>query len=150
MKIVRKEDLVGTEREVKGDTFTSTRFLLKSDKMGFSFHETVLYTGTETRMWYKNHLEAVYCLEGEAEIEDLATGEKHQILPGTLYALDQHDRHVLRVIKEVRMMCVFNPPVTGREIHDADGSYPLLEDAEPAPEPAPEPATEPASEPATH
>jgi len=133
MKIVRKEDLAGTDREVKGDTFVSTRFLLKKDNMGFSFHETVLYTGTETRMWYKNHLEAVYCLEGEAEIEDLATGEKHRILPGTLYALDQHDRHVLRVIDQVRMMCVFNPPVTGREVHDEDGSYPLLEDR---PEPA--------------
>jgi hypothetical protein len=25
-------------------------------------------------------------------------------------------------------MCVFNPPVTGQEVHKKDGSYPLIED----------------------
>ena len=29
--------------------------------------------------------------------------------------------------KPMRMVCVFNPPVTGRETHDADGSYNLPE-----------------------
>jgi len=24
------------------------------------------------------------------------------------------------------MVCVFNPPVTGREVHDENGVYPLL------------------------
>jgi L-ectoine synthase len=24
------------------------------------------------------------------------------------------------------MVCVFNPPVTGREVHDEDGVYPLV------------------------
>lgn len=123
------DDIRGTDREVRGETWVSRRLLLQEDGMGFSFHETVLYAGTETRMWYKNHVESVYCVEGEAEIEDLATGERHAIRPGTMYALDQHDRHVLRVQKDVRMLCVFNPPCCGRETHDADGSYPLLEEA---------------------
>jgi L-ectoine synthase len=26
------------------------------------------------------------------------------------------------------MICVFNPPLTGREDHDANGIYPLLTD----------------------
>ena len=125
--IVRTLDsLTGTDREVKGETWVSRRLLLQQDGMGFSFHETVLYAGTETRMWYKNHLEAVLCVEGEAEIEDLGTGEKHTLLPGTMYALNDHDRHVLRVKTDFRVVCVFNPPCTGGETHDADGSYPLL------------------------
>ncbi|MBI1319880.1 MAG: L-ectoine synthase [Candidatus Hydrogenedens sp.] len=131
--IVRSiESLKGTDREVKGETWVSRRLLLKSDGMGFSFHETVLYTGTETRMWYKNHLEAVLCVEGEAEIEDLATGQKHRITPGTMYALNEHDRHVLRVLQDFRCVCVFNPPCTGQETHDAEGSYPLPAEEEPA------------------
>jgi L-ectoine synthase len=26
----------------------------------------------------------------------------------------------------MRTVCVFTPPVTGREVHDEDGAYPLL------------------------
>lgn len=33
------------------------------------------------------------------------------------------ERHLLRASKTMRMICVFNPPVTGRETHDADGAY---------------------------
>jgi len=125
--IVRSlESLAGTEREVRGETWVSRRLLLKGDGMGFSLHETVLHAGTETRMHYKNHLEAVLCVGGEAEIEDLATGLRHRIVPGTMYALNEHDRHVLRVKEDFRCVCVFNPPCTGAETHDADGSYPLL------------------------
>ena len=41
--------------------------------------------------WYKNHLEACYCIEGEGTIEDLASGTVHDLKPGTMYALDKHD-----------------------------------------------------------
>jgi len=126
------EDLRGTSREVQGETWVSRRLLLKEDGMGFSFHETVLYAGTETKMWYKNHQEAVLCVEGEGELTDLATGERHIIMPGVMYALNAHDRHILKAKKNLRMVCVFNPPCTGRETHDKDGAYPLLED-EPVP-----------------
>jgi len=132
--IVRSlESLAGTKREVRGETWISRRLLLAGDGMGFSLHETVLHAGTETRMHYKNHLEAVLCTGGEAEIEDLATGQRHRIVPGTMYALNEHDRHVLRVKKDFRCVCVFNPPCTGNETHDAEGSYPLLAEEEAAP-----------------
>ena len=124
MKIVRLEDLKGTEREViSPDGWTSYRFLLENDGMGFSMHETVFPPGLEFAMWYKHHLEAVYCYSGEGSITNLDTGERHAIAPGTLYALDRHDRHVLKADTEMRLVCAFNPPVTGREIHDADGAY---------------------------
>lgn len=127
MIVRRLDELNGTEREVHAPTWVSRRFLLTGDGMGFSFHETTLFAGTETRMWYKNHLEAVYCIGGEGEIEDLATGERHAIAAGTMYALNEHDRHVLTAKTDLRMVCVFNPPCSGQEVHDADGSYPLLE-----------------------
>ena len=122
------ESIVDTDRDVSGETWRSRRLLLKKDAMGFSMHDTILHAGTVTRMWYKNHLEAVYCIEGKAEIEELDNGTVHKIEPGVIYALDQHDRHELRVHETVRFVCVFNPPCTGRETHDADGAYPLLED----------------------
>ena len=128
MIVRRKEELAGTEREVHAPTWVSRRYLLKKDGMGFSFHETILHAGMETRMWYKNHLEAVYCVEGEGELEDLATGERHHIGPGAMYALNAHDRHVLRTKTDMRMLCVFNPPCVGGEVHDEDGAYPLLEE----------------------
>lgn len=128
--IVRSlESLRGTEREVHAPTWVSRRLLLRSDRMGFSLHETVIYAGTTTRMWYKNHLEAVLCIEGEGEIEEVDTGTRHIIMAGTMYALDRHDRHVLRAKSNMRMICVFNPPCTGSETHDADGAYPLFDDA---------------------
>lgn len=129
--IVRNiEDIIGTEREVKAETgtWTSRRLLLRKDDMGFSFHETIIHAGTETLIWYKNHLEAVYCVGGEGEIEDLTNGETHPIKDGTMYALNGHEKHYLRAKSDLRMICVFTPPLTGKEDHDADGVYPLMED----------------------
>lgn len=42
-----------------------------------------------------------------------------------MYALNEHDEHYLRGGKmPLRVICVFNPPVSGQEVHDADGVYP--------------------------
>lgn len=113
----------GTDREVRGARWTSVRLLLRDDGMGFSMSETVLEPGMDEVLWYKHHLEACFCVEGEAEVEDLATGETHTIRPGTVYALEAHERHRLTVRIRTRLVCVFSPPLTGRETHDDDGSY---------------------------
>ena len=118
-----------SERRVTSETWESTRLLLKDDGMGFSFHITTIYAGTTTEMWYRNHLESVYCISGEGEIETLADGKVYQIVPGTVYALDQHDKHILRARTDLKLACVFNPPVTGREVHDETGAYPAEADA---------------------
>ena len=55
----------------------------------------------------------------------MANGKVHAIAPGTIYALDKHDRHILRAKTEMIMACVFNPPLNGREVHDDTGAYPL-------------------------
>jgi len=124
MIVRRLLEIVGSPRDVSGETWTSRRLLLAHEGMGFSLHDTLIHAGTETRMHYKHHLEAVYCVEGEGTLEDLETGTTHTITPGTMYALIGHERHVLRATTEMRMICVFNPPVTGREVHGDDGAYP--------------------------
>lgn len=123
------EEVKDTERDVRAPNWASRRLLLKSDGMGFSLHETTIFPGTETYIRYANHLEAVYCIEGEGEIETLDDGKTHAIRPGVVYALDRHDRHYLRAKSALRLVCVFNPPLSGREVHDANGVYPLLEEA---------------------
>ncbi|SFF79078.1 ectoine synthase [Halobacillus alkaliphilus] len=129
MNVVKLEDLIGTEREVKDDNWKSRRFLLKDDNVGFSLHDTVLYAGTETYIWYKNHIEAVYCIEGEAEIETLKDGKKYQIKPGTMYCLDGHEKHYLRAKTDFRVVCVFNPALVGNEVHDEEGVYRLPDES---------------------
>ncbi|TCS39757.1 ectoine synthase [Reinekea marinisedimentorum] len=103
----------------------STRLLLKDDNMGFSFHITTIYKGADFQMHYQNHLESVYCISGEGEIETLADGKVYPIAPGTVYILDKHDKHVLRAFSEMKMACVFNPPLNGKEVHNKDGAYEL-------------------------
>lgn len=123
------EEIIGSERDVRAANghWVSRRFLLKEDGMGFSFHETTIFAGSETIIWYKHHLEAVYCVGGEGEIEEMETGIIHSIRNGTLYALNAHDRHKLRAFSDLRLVCAFNPPITGREVHDEEGAYPLVE-----------------------
>lgn len=103
----------------------STRMLLKDDNMGFSFHITTIYKNADFQMHYQNHLESVYCISGEGEVETLGDGKTHPIKPGTLYILDKHDKHILRAFEEMKMACVFNPPLSGKEVHNAEGAYEL-------------------------
>lgn len=119
------QDAERTDRRVVAQNWESTRLLLKGDGMGYSVHVTTIYAGTNTEMEYRNHLEAVLCIEGEGEVETLGDGKVYPISPGTIYALDQHDRHILRARTQLRMVCVFNPPLHGKEVHDAQGVYPL-------------------------
>jgi L-ectoine synthase len=126
--IVRSlSDVVGTERDVVGDGWRSRRLLLRDDGMGFSLHDTIVEAGAEMSMEYRHHLEACYVVEGKAEIEDLATGQRHDLGPGMVYALDQHDRHVLRVGSDLRLVCVFNPALAGTEQHQGGGYEPTPE-----------------------
>ncbi len=114
-----------SDRKVVSKGWDSTRLLLENDNMGFSFHITTIYKDAELPMHYQNHLESVFCVSGEGSIEDIATGEIHPITPGTIYALDKNDKHILRATQEMKMACVFNPPLHGKEVHNAEGAYEL-------------------------
>lgn len=127
------QEMVGTDRDVGAETWRSVRMVLAGDGVGFSLHETVMRAGTTTTMWYKHHIEAVYCVGGRGTLHDLVHDRVHPIGPGTMYLLDGHERHRVAAETDLRLVCVFNPPVTGQETHGPDGAYPLVVDAEGAP-----------------
>jgi L-ectoine synthase len=123
--IVRTLDEVrGTERDVAGEGWRSRRLLLAADGMGFSLHDTTVAAGEQLELEYRHHLEACYVVEGEAELTDHATGTRHRLRPGSVYALDRHDAHTLRVESDLRLVCVFTPPLTGAERHVGGGYEP--------------------------
>lgn len=124
--IVRKlEQAEQTGRRVVSEGWESTRLLLKNDDMGFSFHITTIYAGAVLPMHYRNHLESVYCISGMGEVESVDDGNVHPVETGTIYILDKHDKHILRAFTEMKMACVFNPPLNGKEVHDDTGAYPI-------------------------
>lgn len=120
------DEITDTERDVHAPTWRSRRFVLAGDRVGFSMHETVMNAGTVTTMWYRHHVEAVYCIEGKGRLEDLDNATTYDLVPGTMYLLDGHERHRVTAVADLRMVCVFNPPCTGGEVHDEEGVYPLL------------------------
>jgi L-ectoine synthase len=114
--IVRKlEEITGTDRDVAWGNGQSRRFLLERDGMGYSLTDTIVNAGSESHLEYKNHLEACYCISGEGEVE--YAGKKYPLVPGTMYALDKHEPHVLRAHTTMRLVCVFTPALKGAEAH---------------------------------
>ncbi len=117
-------DIIGSSDHATGEGWDSRRILLARDGLGYSLHDTVIREGTELHLEYKNHLESNYCISGEGEVVDVATGQVHPLRPGSLYTLDRHDAHILRATRgDLRLVCIFTPALTGEETHDADGSY---------------------------
>ncbi len=130
--IVRQlDEAARSERRIVSPdgNWESTRMLLKNDNMGFSFHITTIYRGADFMLHYKQHLETVYCITGRGEVETLCDGKKYPIEPGTVYILNDHDKHMLRCFEEMKLACVFNPPLHGKEVHNPDGSYNLEAEA---------------------
>lgn len=116
------DEITGTELDVRGEGWRARRHFVRADGLGFSMSETLVDGGAEMNLWYKHHNEACFVIEGAAEITERDTGRVHRIGPGDAYA-PQQDRHTIRVLEPLRLVCVFSPALTGREVHDADGSY---------------------------
>ena len=129
MLIRTVKEIEGTERDIDSDdgSWRSKRLILKKDRFGFSLHESTVFAGREVKVWYKNHLEAVYIFKGEGEIVNEATKEIFPLEPGTLYALYKDDKTIVRAKTDMVMISVFNPPVVADEKHDEDGAYPILD-----------------------
>ena len=115
MIVRRKSDLAGTPGEMLGASDAHWRFLHEADGLGFTLVEAVLEAGREAVLWYRDHLEANYVIEGEATLEDLATGAIYELGPGSLYALDRHERHRFRTRTRVRLISVFRPALAEGE-----------------------------------
>jgi len=93
MKIVKIQELEGTDRDVLFTGGNSIRALVKSDNMGFGVCKTYIPKGGPHHWHYLNHLEACYCISGSGEITNLETKEKHKISPDIMYVLDKNDNH---------------------------------------------------------
>lgn len=113
--IVRNLDQARTVNWGNGE---SRRLLLKSDGMGYSVTDTVVRAGTSSALKYEQHLEACYCIAGHGAVET-SDGERCDIRPGVMYALDKHDAHrlIADADSDLRLVCVFNPPLNGDERH---------------------------------
>lgn len=122
------EEITGTDRDVRSPDghWRSKRIVLAGDGVGFSFHETTIEPGTVNEFHYAHHIEAVWLIDGEGTLTDHETGTVYALGPGSMYLLNGHERHRVEARTRMRMLCVFNPPVTGREVHDENGVYPLL------------------------
>lgn len=106
--------------------WTSSRYLLRDDDVGFTLTQTTVVAGTNQVMEYKNHIEANLVIDGHGTLTNSTSGEVFDLAPGTMYTLDNHDRHEITATTDMRIVCVFTPALTGTETHDADGSYPIL------------------------
>ena len=126
--IVRTLDEIrGTEADVQAETWNSRRLLLARDGMGFSLHDTfgpwrdgdpdVLPAPPRGGLLHRG--------AGHDRGPGHGRGAPHRTGHGL--RLDQHDEHIVRAEQTLRLVCVFNPPVTGTETHGPDGAYPPSE-----------------------
>jgi L-ectoine synthase len=126
MKIIDSNNLDKTKIiECPKGGFTSHRILLDSDNMGFSLTRTVIKPNGKQHWHYKNHLESCYCVSGKGVLTEIEspTNDEHIIKPGVTYVLDKNDDHLFEALEETVLICVFNPPLKGDEVHQEDGSY---------------------------
>jgi L-ectoine synthase len=114
--IIRNLDEVKT---VEWGNGLSRRFLLEADGMGYTMTDTIVRAGTKSLIEYRNHLEACYCIEGKGSVIEM-DGTEHEIVPGTIYALDKRDPHYLCAApdQDLRLVCTFTPALKGDEHHD--------------------------------
>lgn len=104
--------------------FTSHRLITDSDGMGYSMTKTIVHPGKPHRWHYQHHLETCYCVSGKGLLINEKTQEIHSVTADVTYVLDNHDPHTFEALEETILICVFNPPLLGDEIHDENDSYP--------------------------
>ena len=100
------------------------RYLTQADECGFTISTPRSPAGDGIVLHYKSHVEANYVIEGEGTAEDLTTGEKWDLYPGSMYFVGPKDRHQVNTHTGFYLLSVFNPPLVGDETHDAEGGYP--------------------------
>ena len=96
--------------------------MVAADNRGYAIADTYVRPGTSTAIRFDNHLESCYCIDGEGTVE--VEGTIHSIEPGTLYAPDKGEVHVLASEGGMRLICVFNPALVGTENHKPGATGP--------------------------
>jgi L-ectoine synthase len=114
VRIIKKQDLVGTPRNVKAATYETFRFLLDSDGAGVTVTDIVLKPGIEAEYGYDHYIEIAYCIEGRAELK-VDGRESFVIEPGTMWVAEKGSRFRFIASEPTRLICVFNPAFAGHE-----------------------------------
>lgn len=124
MKVINANDFKGSELDVQFTGGHSYRMVTAMEGLGFSVNKTFIPVSSEAHLWhYKDHKEVCYCIEGKAIATDLETGIVYDINPDSAYLLPNHERMTFQALTDVVMISIFNPPLTGKETHDAEGGY---------------------------
>ena len=114
----------GGEKVLGNGSVIASRLLTASDNLGFSLSEVIVKAGACLDLWYKYHWEANLVLEGDVLLTDLTTMETRNLKAGDVYCVGPKDKHRLQPSTDLKLLAIFNPPLSGDEQHDEDGSYP--------------------------
>lgn len=115
MKVVRRQDVQGTNRDVQWGGGNSLRLIVQSDEFGYSVTETYVRPGSSSRIRYDRHQETCFCIEGSGTVQTAT--ETFLIEPGVVYSPGLGERHILASDSGMRLICVFSPALIGDEAH---------------------------------
>ncbi len=132
MRIIHLNDIENTNRSVDTGDWVSRRLVTAREDVSYSLHDTTMRAGSSTLMHYPHHLESVYCIEGEGEVQALDDKTSHKVEPGVAYVLDKHDQIRLTATTDMRLISAIAPALIGDEELDENGGFPLSEHARPA------------------
>lgn len=125
IKVINYKELE-KDRVVNFHAGVSRRIILKKDDLGFGITRTTIFPESgRVFQHYKNHQEACYCVSGLGLLTCKETGKEFYIKPGDTYILAENEPHYFEALEETVLICSWNPPLTGKEIHREDGSYSL-------------------------
>ena len=117
------DEIAGTERDVSGEGWRSRRLIRRDDGVEHSVHYTEITAGAEQHLWYKNHYETNFCVSGEGEVVDVATGRRTRSAPARSTCSTSTTATSSARTPTWCSLCTFWPALSGDETHDADGSY---------------------------
>ncbi len=101
----------------------TVRYLTKPDGMGFSVSDVYCSAGFDEILWYKHHWEANYIVAGRGILEEISSNKTWELEPGMVYTVGPKDRHRIHAMDDIHAISIFNPPLSGDETYDEDGSF---------------------------
>lgn len=107
----------GQESISAGGAVRVVHFLGRSDGMGFSLSDVYMDAGQSAEIWIKHQWEANYVVSGQAELQDLTTGQSWQLSDGSLYGVGPTDKHRFSAASAIHGVVVLVPPLGN------DGSF---------------------------
>ncbi len=120
---IEQQTEAGQLHRVAYGKMDTVRLLLAQDGAGFSVSDVTVTEAMDVVLQYRNHIEANIFLAGGGTVENLSTGEVHEVRAGVTYVVYPEDRHRVKLSAGTRLICVFNPPLEGNENHNEQGGY---------------------------